>query len=93
MKNFLNGKLTADNFTDEFLWLWHDDQLKVSRDYKLHKPSRRFSKWLNDIFFCCEDFDDEAEENEEYGPEWLKNEIRDRFIQIQKEYNFKEDDD
>ena len=64
MKNFLNGKLTVDNFTDEFFWLQRNDRDRVDSSYEPHIPETGFGKWLNDIFFCCEDFDDEAGKND-----------------------------
>jgi hypothetical protein len=87
MTNLINGKLTAEDFSDEFLCLWENDRDRFAVNCEPNIASKGFGKWINKIFFRCEDFEPEAEKDEEYGEKWLKDSVSNLLIQIQKEYN------
>lgn len=87
MNNFINGKLTGEDFDDEFMVLWEEGRDEPFIDYEPDPASKDFSIWVNRIFISCELFEPEAEENEEYNEKWLKGRIIPLFIQMEKEYN------
>ena len=96
MNNLINEKLTAEDFIDEFLGLWEEDRnWKENLDVNCEPniASKGFSKWINKLFFCCEDFEPEAQKNEQYGEKWLKDSVSNVLIQMQKEYNSNENAD
>lgn len=85
---FLNGKLTGDDFTSDFLHVWRmlrDDTLDETMPIS---ESEGFGKYVDMLFFCCEEFDDEASLSEPYGENWLKNEVEEIWVKLQKEYKF-----
>lgn len=88
MNNFINGKLTAEDFMDEFLCLWEKDQDTALIYCEPNRTAKGFADRMDQVFFCCEDFEPEAQENEQYGEKWLKDLVSNILIQIQKEYNF-----
>lgn len=87
MNNLINEKLTAEDFVDEFLCLWEKDRDRCAVNYEPNIDSKGFAKWIDKIFFRCEDFEPEAQKNEQYGEKWLKDSISNVLIQIQKEYD------
>jgi hypothetical protein len=87
MNNFVNGKITAEDFNDDFLYLWRKDRDTLDNDYEPNIRSKGFGKFINKVFFLREDFEPEADENEEYNEKWLKDSVSNVLIQIQKEYN------
>lgn len=93
INNFINERLTAKNFTDDFLYLWRKDRDSSIVNLEPNLESKGFGKWLNKIFFKCEVFEPDAQENEEYNEKWLKDSISNILIQIQKEYHFNENID
>jgi hypothetical protein len=96
MTNFINGNLTAEDFTDEFLCLWENDRDRFDKfdvNCELNIASKGFAGWMNKIFSRCEVFEPEAEKDEEYNEKWLKDSISNVLIQIQKEYNSNENAD
>lgn len=87
MNNLINEKLTAEDFTDEFLSLWENDRDRPTINCEPNIASKGFGAWMDKIFSQCEVFEPEAEKNEQYGEKWLKDSVSNLLIQIQKEYN------
>lgn len=92
MDNLINGKLTAEDFTDEFLWLWKNDRDTSNIDFEPNITPKVFSKWIDKVFSCCEVFEPEAQKNEQYGEKWLKDSVNNILVQIQKEYSNENND-
>lgn len=87
MNGLINGKLTAEDFSDQFLCLWEKDGNTFELDCEPNISSKGFGKWIDKVFSDCEMFDQTAQKNEQYGEKWLKDSISSILIQIQKEYN------
>lgn len=87
MNDLLNEKLTAEDFVDEFMYLWEKDRDTVIVNYDPNIESKGFARWIDRIFFPCEDFEPEAQKNEPNGEQCLKDSIRDILIDMQKKYN------
>ena len=86
ISDFLNGITTAEDFTDEFLYLWKKDRDRdVNKmNFELDTISEEFSSLIGKIFICCEIFEPESKEEDEYDEKWLKNSIKEIFYEIQK---------
>ena len=88
MNNFINEKLTAEDFKAEFLYLWEKDRDMIPVNFEPNMWSKGFAKWIDRIVFPCENFEPEDQENKEYGENDLKDSVRDFLIRIPNEYNF-----
>jgi hypothetical protein len=89
ISEFLNGITTAEDFSDEFL-----DLLKKDRDrdgskinFEPDTISEEFSSLIGKIFICCEIFEPESKEEDEYDEKSLKNSIKEIFDEIQKYFD------
>ena len=60
MNNLINEKFTAENFVDEFLYLWKKDRDRFVVNYEPNIESKGFGKWMDKIFSDCEVFEPEA---------------------------------
>lgn len=87
MNNLLNEQLPAEDFIAEFLCLWENDRDRSTVNCDPNIGSKDFGKWINKIFFYCEDFEPEAQKKKKYGEKWLKDGVSNLLIKIQKEYN------
>lgn len=93
MSNLINEKLTAEDFIDEFLYLWKKDRDRSVVNCEPIIESKGFAEWMDEIFYHCEAFEPEAQKNEQYGEKWLKDSVSNVLIQIQKEYSSNENAD
>ena len=85
---FLNGKLTGDDFTSDFFHVWRTLRDETLDDIIPTSESEGFSKYISMLFSSCDVFDDEASLSEPYGENWLKNEVEEIWVKMQKEYKF-----
>ena len=46
--------------------------------------SEEFSSLIGKVFSCCEIFEPESKEEEEYDEKWLKTSIKEIFYEMQK---------
>ena len=53
-------------------------------NFKPDTISEKFSSLIGKVFSCCEIFEPESGENEEYDKKWLKNSIQKIFLEMQK---------
>lgn len=88
ISEFLNGITTAEDFSDKFLDLWKKDRDRdrdVSKmNFEPDTISEEFSSLIGKVFSCCEIFEPESKEEEEYDKKWLKNSMKEIFSEMQK---------
>ena len=89
ISEFLNGITTAEDFSDEFLDLWKKDRDRDGSNINFEPDtiSEEFSSLIGKIFSCCEIFEPESKEEDEYDEKWLKNSIKEIFYEIQKYFD------
>ena len=86
ISDFLNGINTAEDFSDEFFYLWKKDRDRdgTKMDFEPDTISEGFSSLIGKVFSCCEIFEPESKEEEKYNEKWLKNSIEKIFSGMQK---------
>jgi len=86
ISEFLNGITTAEDFSDEFLDLWKKDRDRDGSkiNFEPDTISEEFSSLIGKVFSCCEIFEPESKEEDEYDEKWLKNSIKEIFYEMQK---------
>ena len=86
ISDFLNGINTAEDFSDEFFYLWKKDRDRdiTKMDFEPDTTSEGFSSLIGKVFSCCEIFEPESKEEEKYNEKWLKNSIEEIFYEMQK---------
>lgn len=89
ISDFLNGIITAEDFSDEFLYLWKKDRDRdvteiMETNFEPDIISKGFSRLIGKVFSNCEIFEPESDEDEEYNEKWLKNSIEKVFSEMQK---------
>ena len=80
IQRFLTNTIDSDEMTGLFSMLWDSDthrELSLITDETLERTRQEsaFFKLVNDLFFVCEGFDDEATTYEEYDETWLKETV------------------
>lgn len=82
---FLNGIITAEDFSDEFLYLWKKDRDRDGTEItETNFEPKGFSRLIGKVFSNCEIFEPESKEDEEYNEKWLKKSIEKVFSEMQK---------
>ena len=86
ISEFLNGITTAEDFIDEFLDLWKKDRDRDGSkiNFEPDTISEEFSSLIGKVFSCCEIFEPESKEEDEYDEKRLKNSIKEIFYEMQK---------
>jgi len=86
ISEFLNGITTAEDFSDEFLDLWKKDRDRDGSkiNFEPDTISEEFSSLIGKVFSCCEIFEPESKEEDEYDEKWLKNSMKEIFYEMQK---------
>ena len=56
-------------------------------NFEPYTISEEFSSLIGKIFICCEIFEPEYKEEDEYDEKWLKNSIKEIFYEIQKYFD------
>ena len=86
ISEFLNGITTAEDFSDEFLDLWKTDRDRDGSkvNFEPDTISEEFSSLIGKVFSCCEIFEPESKEEDEYDEKWLKNSMKEIFYEMQK---------
>lgn len=86
ISEFLNGITTAEDFSDKFLDLWKKDRDRDGSkiNFEPDTISEEFSSLIGKVFSCCEIFEPESKEEDEYDEKWLKNSIKKIFYEMQK---------
>jgi hypothetical protein len=93
IKNFINGTLDSEEFSDEFFAIRRQNQavheaFKIDfeklENFEPDSRSKGFSSFIGKIFSDCEVFEPNAEEGDNYNKKWLKDSVKDARLQIQK---------
>jgi hypothetical protein len=86
ISEFLNGITTAEDFIDGFLDLWKKDRDRDGSkiNFEPDTISKEFSSLIGKVFSCCEVFEPESKEEDEYDEKRLKNSIKEIFYKMQK---------
>jgi hypothetical protein len=95
MKNFINGTLDAEKFSNEFFAISHENDdvykaftqdldLKNLENFEPDSRSKDFHIFITEILNDCDFFEPDAEEDEEWNKKWLKDSVKDALVKIQK---------
>ena len=87
IKNLINDVISGDDFTDYFFALWREDRDALDTieiNFDPNPKSIGYADIVNEIFYYCDIFDPEAEQNEEYNTIWLKDSLKKTLLKMQK---------